>query len=276
MRHYCGTFQKIASDWWKEILGDRPLAAVTPALLEQGKGLLKQRGIASSTQKRYLRQLGTVLSAAVRWHLIEANPMREVQMPKENPGRVRFLDREEMPRFLEACRESACPGLFSAVLLALATGMRRGEMLKLTWDRVDLERGHVILDHTTTKGKVTRGVPLTGEALEALREHARVRRLDCALVFPSHDGRKGFDFRHPFELALKQAEIRNFRWHDLRHTAASYMVMTGASLATVGTLLGHKTLQMTQRYSHLADDFLKAEVERMTTRIFSQGKSPKS
>jgi len=255
--------------WWRSVFGERTLNSLTPAVLDEGRGLLKQRGIASSTQKRYLRQLGTVLSAAVKWRLIESNPMREIKMPKDNPGRVRFLDRDALPRFLDACRDSDCQGFYAAVLLSLSTGMRRGEMLKLTWDRVDLERGHVILDHPTTKGKVTRGVPLTGEALEVLREHARVRRVDSNLIFPSQDGQKGFDFRRAFAAALKTSGVTNFRGHDLRHTAASYMVMSGASLATVGTLLGHKTLQMPHRYSHLADDFLKAEVERMTTRIFS-------
>ena len=262
--------------WWPAELGGERLSAVTPAVLEGYRERLERkdnersgRGVISgTTQRHYLKQLGALLGQAVKWRLIETNPMNQVAKPPGSPGRVRFLDREELPRFLAACRASNCPGFYAAVLLALSTGMRRGEMRQLTWERVDLERGHIVLDQATTKGRVTRGVPLTGEALAVLREHARVRRLDSALLFPGRDGRKARDFSRPFAAALQEAGLTNFRWHDLRHTAASYMVMSGASLATVGALLGHRTLQMTQRYAHLADDFLKGEVARMTARLF--------
>jgi len=262
--------------WWKAELGGERLSAITPAVLEGYRERLERkdngrsgRGVISgTTQRHYLKQLGALLGQAVKWRLIETNPMNQVAKPPQRPGRVRFLDREELPRFLAACRASTCPGFYAAVLLALSTGMRRGEMRQLTWERVDLERGHIVLDQATTKGRVTRGVPLTGEALAVLREHARVRRPGSALLFPGRDGRKVRDFSRPFAAALQEAGITDFRWHDLRHTAASYMVMSGASLATVGALLGHRTLQMTQRYAHLADDFLKGEVARMTARLF--------
>jgi len=274
--------------WWNTEIGDRLLRDIDASLIEQCKSRLvhrgslvarvrRQQGVTSSTLvrqgplsdttvKKYLRTLGHVFSVAVRkWKLIESNPVQQVEMPKEPKGRARFLSEAEMRKLLAACRESRCEMLYPAVLLSLTTGMRLGELRSLTWDRVDLDRGHVILE--ITKNKDTRGVPVTGEALAQLRQLARVRRLDTKFVFPSQDGRRGFDFRASFTKALQVAEITDFHWHDLRHTCASYLVMSGVALNTVASLLGHRTLAMTKRYSHLSDEFLRAEVEKMTSRV---------
>ena len=237
--------------------------------------LTRQGPLSGTTVKKYLRTLGHVFSVAVRkWKLIESNPVQHVEMPKEPKGRVRFLSEAEMQKLLAACRESCCAMLYLAVLLSLATGMRLGELRSLTWDRVDLERGHVILE--ITKNKDTRGVPVTGESLARLRQLARGRRLDTKFVFPSQDGRRGFDFRASFTRALKVAEITDFHWHDLRHTCASYLVMSGAALNSVAALLGHRTLAMTKRYSHLSDEFLRTEVEKMTSRLFTTSERKQS
>ena len=183
-----------------------------------------------------------------------------------SPGRVRFLSNDELTALLEACRDSSCGYLYPAVMLALTTGMRRGEQFGLTWEDVDFERGWITLG--VTKNKQRRGVPLVGGALEELRSLGRVRRIDTAFVFPSHNGKKPLDIRLPFTNALKRAGITDFHWHDLRHCAASYLAMSGVPLKVIGKLLGHSTSAMTDRYSHLADEIVTDAVSKVMTKLF--------
>jgi integrase len=192
--------------------------------------------------------------------------MRKVDKPRMSPGRVRFLANEELAALLEACRNSSCGYLYPAVMLALTTGMRRGEQLNLTWENVDFERGWITLG--ITKNMQRRGVPLVGAAQEALRSLRTVRRIDANLVFPSHDGKKPYDIRRPFTFALKKAGIQDFRWHDLRHCAASYLAMSDVPLKIIGKLLGHNTSAMTGRYSHLADQVVTDAVSKVMTKLF--------
>ena len=115
-----------------------------------------------------------------------------------------------------------------------------------------------------TKNGTSRSVPLTGEVLELLHKHSKIRRLDSDLVFPSpNDPQRPLHFRASWLTALKRAEISEFRFHDLRHCAASYLAMSGASLAEIVEVLGHRTLAMVKRYAHLSQDHVAGVVERM-------------
>ena len=109
--------------------------------------------------------------------------------------------------------------MYTIVILALSTGARRGELLSLHWSDVDLKRG--MLTFRETKNGETRTVPLTGYALDVLTHHTKRRRLDTTLVFPDSTGRRPVGIREAFEYAVKRAGIRNFRFHDLRHSVAS-------------------------------------------------------
>src|SRR5262249_1774400 len=130
-------------------------------------------------------------------------------------------------------------------------GARKMELLTLTWRDVDLQRGVITL-HTTKNGE-RRVLPLAGPAMALMRQHAKVRRPDTPPVFPRSDGRKPLDIRSVWKTALKHANIVDFRFHDLRHSAASYLAMNGASLAEIAEILGHKTLAMVKRYAHLSE-----------------------
>jgi integrase len=144
--------------------------------------------------------------------------------------------------------------------------MRQGEIMGLTREDVDLHQGRATL-HETKNGE-RRVVPLTGKVLELLKENAKVRRLDTNLLFPGKNPQKPVDLRAPWEAALKKVGIEDFRFHDLRHSAASYLAMNGASLAEIAEVLGHKTLQMVKRYSHLSEAHTAGVVARMNERIF--------
>jgi len=269
-------------DWWNERLGDHSLDKITPALVAEyrdlllregpgnstgGRRALRGGGVSPQTARHYLNILSHIFAVAVReWGWLADSPMRKVDKPRMSPGRVRFLSNDELTALLEACRDSSCGYLYPAVMLALTTGMRRGEQLSLTWENVDFERSWITLG--ITKNKQRRGVPLVGAAQDALRSLRTVRRIDTNLVFPSHDGRKPYDIRRPFTLALKKAGIRDFRWHDLRHCAASYLAMSGVPLKVIGQLLGHRTSAMTDRYSHLADQVVTDAVSKVMTKLF--------
>ena len=199
---------------------------------------------------------------------MEDSPMRKVTKPREPRGRVRFLSDEERIRLLESCKESSSPYLYPVVVLALSTGMRSGEIMGLTWDNVDLNRGRAIL-HETKNGE-RRAVALKGHALELLKELGKVRRIDSNLLFPAKETKttKPIDLRKPWEAAVQKTELHDFRFHDLRHSAASYLAMNGASLAEIAEVLGHKTLQMVKRYAHLSEGHTARVVESMNQKIF--------
>jgi integrase len=228
------------------------------------------RGVQRSpaTVVRYMAALSHAFTVAVNeWQWLEDSPMRKVKKPKEPRGRVRFLDEDERQRFIDACKKSSNDWLYLCVILALSTGMRQGELMGLKWQDVNLKDGFIIL-HETKNGD-RRRVPLAGHGLELLREHAKVRRLDTDLLFPGTIHKdKPIDLRKPFETALKQAQISDFHWHDLRHCTASYLAMNGASLAEIAEVLGHKTLQMVKRYAHLSDGHVSNVVASMNAKIF--------
>lgn len=268
--------QEALVTWWKGELGAYTLADVTAAKITECRDKLLREDTYRNTKRspatvvRYLAALSHVYSVAVNeWEWLENNPVRRVRKPTEPRGRVRFLDEQERKDLLKACLESENRYLHTIVVLAISTGMRCGEIMSLTWPDVDLKRGQIVLHDT--KNKERRAVPLTGQALGLLQELEKVRRQDSNLLFPGNKPEKPVEFRNAWEYALEKAKITNFRFHDLRHTAASYLAMNGATLAEIAEVLGHKTLAMVKRYSHMSDAHTAGVVERMNEKIFGNG-----
>ncbi len=199
---------------------------------------------------------------------LDHSPVRNVSKLKEPRGRVRFLSDDERERLLAACRQSACSTLYPLAVLALATGARQGELLGLRWPHIDWQRSVAVL-HDTKNGE-RRAIPLHGPARDLLRERGSVRRLGTDLVFARPNGSATFP-RKAWENALRAAQIEDFRFHDLRHSAASYVAMNGATLAEIAEVLGHKTLAMVKRYSHMTEQHTSAVVARMNARFLSGG-----
>ena len=271
--------------WWKGQLGKYALADMTPALLSEYRDKLANEPITpknptsevhyrgTATVVRYMAALSHAFTVAVKeWAWIDDNPMLKVSKPAVPRGRVRFLSDDERTRLLQACQESSNPMLYPVVVMALSTGMRQSEVMCLTWDDIDLNRGRAILQET--KNGERRAVHLTGHALEQVKALAKVRRLDTKMLFPekARAGKKPekpINLRSPWETALKKAALEDFHFHDLRHSTASYLAMNGATLAEIAEVLGHKTLAMVKRYSHLSDAHVSQVVERMNAKIFS-------
>jgi integrase len=261
-------------EWWKTQIGDVLLSELTPVLISEYRNLLSKKitfrktQISHATVNRYLAALSTAISTAINeWGWMEDNILRKVSKLKESRGRVRYLSDEERNRFLSACKESSNSDLYTVVILAMSTGARKNEIWKLSWDKIDLKNRYILLEET--KNDEPRSIPLQGHALELMLERSKTRSTETNLVFPSRiNPQKNLNFRRPFSVALKAAKIENFRWHDLRHCAASYLVMAGVDMRTVAEILGHKTMQMTQRYTHLSPDHLKDAVAKMNHKIF--------
>lgn len=259
--------------WWKDKIGAYSLADVTPALVVQCRNDLlattTRRGtkMANATVVRYMASLSHAFSLAVKdWQWVDDSPLRKVSKPKEPRGRERFLSDSERAALLQACKASSSRYLYTVVVLALSTGMRRGEIMSLRWPQVDIPRGRILLYET--KNDTSRAVPLTGLALTLMSDLAKVRRIDTDLVFSSEAGAHPVDLTKPWTTALGRANLTNFRFHDLRHSAASYLAMNGATTIEIAAVLGHKTLQMVKRYSHLANSHTNSVVTSMNEKIF--------
>lgn len=256
---------------WRRLIGDYYLASITPALINETRDKIaelrpKNKEKSNSTLNRYLAALSVVLSYAMKeleW--IDINPVSKVSKLPEPRGRVRYLSDDEREKLLATLKDAANPYLYPIVLLALTTGARRMEILGLRWHDVDLVARRAILQDT--KNGERRSLPIIEPALGELRKLYE-RRGNSEFVFPSHNGKQPVDIKRGWDSALAAADIEDFRFHDLRHTCASYLAMNGATMGEIAAVLGHKTLQMTKRYAHLSDAHTQSVVEKMSQKIF--------
>ena len=251
-------------DHWAPRLGHLRLSEITPQKVAAIRDELAADGKSPGTRNRYLATLASVLTACVkRWHWLASSPMQGVAKPTETNGGTRFLSDDELERLLTACRASASPDLLLAVMLSITTGARQGEILGLRWRDVDLDAGLLRLRvdaETTTKGGI-RTLPIAPQAVPLLQSRREARRAskvtplrDDGFVFPSRvTNAKPVALRRPWETALQRAGIEGFRWHDLRHSAASFLAKGGASLLEIGAVLGHRSANTTRRYAHLTE-----------------------
>jgi integrase len=256
--------------YWRERLGRYSLAELEDSTLipdEQSRLLGGGRmGVRSpATVNRFFALLRHVFSKGQEWRWCETNPVPKAL--KEPRGRDRFLDDDERERLLVACRASKNKLLYPAVLLALTTGARRSELMNLQWSQVDFVKQKITL-HETKSGK-KRALflaPITVDVLKALMSESADKN---DLVFPSiANRRKPVDLTASFGAALRSAGIDSFRWHDMRHTFASYLARHGASLAEIAEAMGHETLAMVKRYSHLTDSHTHSVVSGMVEEIY--------
>jgi len=272
--------------WWLDRLGNLSLAEITPDHIAQGRDALASqpytRAKASqgkdgatvsaayrrsgATVNRYLATLSHMFATAMReWRLIDRNPVADISKKKEARGRARFLRDEERDALLVACAHSTWPALHTLVLLAISTGARRGELIHLQWANVSLNALSPEATIQCTKNGDPRRLPLVGKALESLRALQTANGGASSFVFTSPSGVDkpyvGFDAH--WYAALARAGIDDFRFRDLRHTCASYLAAQGSSLLEIADVLGHRTMAMVKRYSHLAEGHKAMVIARM-------------
>jgi integrase len=270
-----GSDQKHQLNWWRDEIGSLTLADLTPDLIAELRNKLsktetrRKKPMSPGSVNRYLAAFSHVLTIAVRelrW--LPDSPMRDVSKMKEPRGRDRYLNEDELKALLKACEVSDSPYLHTIVILALSTGMRRGEVQTLKWEAIDLPNGRITLRET--KNDEIRVVALTGKAQGLVTELSETKSNQSPYVFASNNPEKPVDIKTSWYTAVERAKLSNFRFHDLRHTAASYLAMNGATLPQIAAVLGHKTYDMVKRYAHLSDDHQASVVEHMNSKMFGQ------
>lgn len=249
----------------------KTLSDITPWLIEKYKKERKEKGKSNQTVNLELACLKTLFSKAVTWKKTAENPVKEVKMLRVNNARVRFLDEEEEARLLAECKGY----LHDIIMTALHTGFRRNELLTLQPQDVDFARGLVSVRAGYAKNGEGRSVPMSTTLHGILLRLFRAAKASGSpTLFCNHQGEplRACALRDSFENAINRAKLEDFHFHDLRHTFASRLVMAGVDIRTVQELMGHKTIAMTLRYSHLSPDHKRKAIQALETR-FSE-KSP--
>lgn len=239
---------------------DKDLLHIRPIDLERWRSKRLKEEIAVSTLNRDITAIRSLMKAAVRLLELETNPLKGLKNLKDDyDGRVRYLSPEERKR-LDIALNNDRSYMRPLVYLALNTGMRRGEILSLQWSDIDFRTGLISLRAEKTKTRKSRHIPLNKISKSILEEWKGNRAMD-GLVFPSpRTGKEMVSLANAWEKLISNAQINDFRVHDMRHDFASQLVMKGADILSVSKLLGHSSIQMTMRYAHLAPDHLKGTV----------------
>jgi integrase len=252
-------------EWAKRLGGNRAVGAITTAMIQaELTKMLEDDGLAPGTVNRKRSSLSIFYKSLIKRGILDKNPVTLTDQQPEPRGRVRYLSDDERARLFAACKvqsETTCPMLYPLVVVACYSGMRQGELMDLDWTDVDLTTGQAIVQRS--KNGDRRAAAIQGPALEALKEW-RLRGVASI-------GRKrifmGAFPRNAWARALKAAGVTDFHFHDLRHTAASYMAMSGSSVVELQAFLGHRSLEMVVRYGHLSPAHMMSKVSAMAERF---------
>ncbi len=230
------------------VYGKTLLKRFNTPIVDQLQTDLINKGYKNSSNNKVLNILKHMFSKAVEWEMVEPETLKRIRKVKplrDDSKRLRYLAKEDCMELINSCESHLKP----IVITALNTVMRRGEILSLRWDNVDLKHGFILLDKT--KNGDRREIPINDTLRYTFQNLPR--RLDIPYVFYDKDTEKPYqDIKRSFKTSLRRSKIKDFHFHDLRHTFASHLVMSGVDITTVSRLLGHKSLTMTLRYSHLA------------------------
>lgn len=258
--------------WWKLHLGRYFLCHITPSMIAELRDRLMVEKTrfgtprTPSTANRYLAALSRAFTICLKeWGWIKENPVLKISRPKENKPRERYLDEEEIERLLQSCQNSKSPYLHAIVVFALGTGARKGEILGLKWEDVDFKRSSAIF--RVTKNGETRAVYLSEQVVSCLRKQLDRRLVISEYVFPSVDGKRPADIKTAWENVVKEVGFKDVCFHSLRHTAASHLAMGGVTTLEIAAILGHKSLSMVKRYSHLSTASTAQSLMQMNDKI---------
>ena len=245
-----------------EQLGDIQVAKINQYHIDRFK-ILHLKRVSPTTINVYLRTLRAAFNHAIRWNDIEENPFKGVEMVRIPERAPLYFKKEEVKKIMNVIKEN---WLKDAVLFTLLTGLRRGEMVNLRWDDVDLDSKLIFIEsHASfrTKAGKRRAIPLNDEAMKVLRN--RYPERECEYVF-THGGNQlnGEWVSEKFRSYVRKSGLnRKLHFHSLRHTFATWLVKAGVSIYEVQKLLGHSSVTVTQVYSHLASEELHSAVSRL-------------
>jgi len=285
---YIDNYAKVNKRSWKSdrsriqahmvpLFGDLPLKEITPLLIEKYRAerLKKTRKTANgtthiekSTANREITIMKKMFNIAVDWGYADTNPAQKIKFFSEKDRqKERILKDQEELNLLRACPKYIRP----IIEAALNTGMRRGEIFNLKWEQVNLEEMTITVQNT--KSGKNRTIPINNRLHQILMEQKKLKG-QASSVFPNPDtGRPFVDIKKSFKRACEDAGIKDLRFHDLRHTFASRLVKAGVDLITVRDLLGHFSVQLTQRYTHSSRDQKQQAVDILAQRTVKAHKN---
>jgi integrase len=241
--------RKVVEDW-----GTIPVDEVKPLAID---AWIAKHTSTPASGNRYKAYWSLMYRLALQNGKASMNPASMVRHRKEANQRIRYLSRDEYATLLSVIRETY-PQFANSFTVSVYTGMRWGEQFSLTWSQVDLEQQNIFLDKT--KNGDARDVPLNSVAFTAVQEqYGEVPHAPTDLVFPGH----GYYCRFWFLPCMDAAKIEGYTWHSNRHTFCSWLAMAGVSIKEIQVLAGHKTIQMSARYSHLSPQVAKTATERI-------------
>jgi len=253
--------QRLLYGHYKRAFGELPLAAITPAWLRAWRDDLATTH-KPGTVRVYMDALSAAFTVAVNeLGYLEEHPFRKLRKLPDPAAYIRFLSTEERQKLVRACRHSEDPRLYPVVLLALHTGARKDELLHLR--RRDVNLTQKVVYFVKTKGGIIRAVPLIGGALDYLSKPIFAIMPPDAWLFPGPVTGVPTRIDYAWDKARKEAGLQQFRFHDLRHTAASYLLMSGANLVELADILGHRTMAMVKRYAHFTQGHTRGVLTRM-------------
>ncbi|HBU69635.1 MAG TPA: hypothetical protein DEE98_04550 [Elusimicrobia bacterium] len=239
------------------------LSEITPLAIEDYRAWRIRGGVKKTTVNRDMALLKHIYTKAIEWGKAEENPVKRVKNFPENNDRVRFLEKGEIKALMDCC-----PYLLKQIVfVAIHTGMRQGNILSLTWDAIDFDRGIITLP--TTKNKKGHHVSMNSMLIAMLENMKSKCNPDSPYVFENKGkrlSRYGI-VRGTFNRVVRKAGIVDFHFHDLKHTFASLLAMAGVPISTIKELLGHKTEAMTRRYTHLSPEYKKSTVELLCNKV---------
>lgn len=238
-----------------------PVSKIDLVSVENYKIWRQRQGVSLVTINKELRFLSTLINKAVEFKWIQNHELyrRPILIRGVKSERLRYLSEKEERRLLKAIKN---PLLKDIVIFALNTGLRKSEILNLKWDEVDLRLKCIILGSEKTKSKRKHILPLNQKALKVIKRRLKEKRKGCPYVF-HRSGKEIKCFKEAFKNALKRAKIKDFHFHDLRHTFASRLVQKGVDLYVVKHLLNHADITTTQRYAHLKLDNIRKAVDML-------------
>ncbi len=253
--------------WIKPVLGKKKMKNISPLDLERVKKRMKDKGKAPRTIQYTLAIIRQVFNHAIKQGIVSDNPIVQVKMPKYENRRTRFLSQKEAEKLLTALKKKSV-NLHDQCLLSLHTGMRAGEVFSLDWNDIDFDNGFIRVRGETAKSKKDRIVYMTKQVRSMFE--GRKEEDSSGLVFLDRKGNKikspsRVFFRTVDELKLNKNAVHKrdkVLFHSLRHTFASWLAISGESLYNIKELLGHSTLALTERYSHLSPAALQGSVAR--------------
>ena len=258
---YLGTkpqMQRSRLKHWLNHMGEMPINDIHKDDITAGLDTLPKK-LSNATINKYKQLASVVFNYGIRELGLTENPTRYIRYLPEKKGRTRYLSNNERKHLFRACRASKWELLYLLVLMAITTGARRGELQSLRWNDIDFEKQAAYVSNT--KNGEAKVLPLTIDVINELQVFITN---DSSLLFASKiTPSKPYVFYKPWKKVVDEAELIDFRFHDLRHTTASYLAQNGATLLEIADVLGHKQIEVTKRYAHLCIEHKSTLINRV-------------